>query len=195
MKDQSIKPLWIGLLGALLMGLATSAQANLITIDSESEKATVDCTAGAIDPACEGVIGAVGLASLSELYADIYDVSPSNETAETDFLNSLMGAGTVNVSDTTKIDLRGADSADFATSALWFTIKTGKGNSFFRNNGGPVDLSVVYQKADGKDGAGMGISHVTFWGGETTKIPAPGTLALLGFGLLGLALIRRSRVG
>lgn len=191
MEHKLIKPLWAGLLGTLLMGMVASVQANMITIDQDSTKATVDCVAGLVDPACEGVIGESPTASLSSVYADIYDVSPSNEAEETNFLNSLVGAGTVDVNDATKIELGGGDSYDFVTSALWFTIKTGLGNSFFRNNGGAIDLSVVYQKSDGNAGAGAGISHITFWGGETSRVPEPGSLVLLGLGLLSLGLVRR----
>jgi len=195
MQYKLIKPLWAGLLGTLLMGMVASAQANMITIDEATAKATVDCEAGSVNPACEGFIGDIDMdtVELSESFADIYDVSPSNEEEETDFLNSLMGTDIVSLSDATKIEVADADSDNpynFVTSALWFTIKTGLGNSFFRNNGGEIDLSVVYQKSG--DGTGAGISHVTFWGGETTRrLPEPGSLVLLGLGLLSLSLVRR----
>jgi hypothetical protein len=38
-----------------------------------------------------------------------------------------------------------------------------------------------------------GLSHITWYGGSTTSVPEPGTLLLLGAGLVGIAAVRRAR--
>jgi hypothetical protein len=43
-------------------------------------------------------------------------------------------------------------------------------------------------------GKGGGLSHVQLYGkGKRTQVPEPGTLALLGFGLIGVACMRRRK--
>ena len=198
MKTKIAKPIWMGLVGTFLLALGLSAQANIITIDETLNRATVDCTAGVIDPACLGVIGAPpSSGELSDEFARIYDFTPVDEVTMTDYLNTLMGIN-LSANDATRIETGGKDSVAFVTTAAWFAIKTGLGVSFFKNEAGALDLTVLYQKstAPGPNppGAGMGISNVTFWGGETTLVPEPGTMALFGLSLLGLALMLRRRL-
>lgn len=195
-----IESLRKGFFGVFLMTLGVSAQANVITIDDITDTATVDCTAGSIDPACLGFIGdgLVDPITLSEDFARIYTAG-SSEADATDFLNSLIagiGGIPVDAADAVKIETGGADSFSFQTDGLWFAIKTGLGTSFFKNEGGSILLDVFYVKNDGQDGGqGAGISHVTIWGGEETfRVAEPGTLLLLGMGLAGLGLARRRKV-
>ena len=189
MNGANLKRVWGGIFAGSLMFLGLSAQANVIRIDQDSNRAEVECTAEAFNPACSGVINTPGV--LSDSFADIYG-APASEANLTGFLNTLMSL-TLSADDATRIDTGGADTATFSTDALWFAIKTGAGTSFFRNNAGLLDLTVDYAKASGPAGAGMGISNVTFWGATRPpeRVPEPGVLALLAVGLLGLALLRR----
>ena len=201
MKTNTISSLMKGCLGVLIMTLGVSAQANVITILDVDFMSTaeVDCEAGAIDPACLGFIGDDPY-SLSSTNAQIYDLGNASEGEETDFLNDLIadisGATAVSETDTERLDAGGVDSFSFSTDALWFAIKTGLGTSFFRNEGGPIVLDVVYTKNDGQSGGqGAGISHVTVWNGDDTfEVAEPGTLLLLGAGLAGLGLARRRKI-
>ena len=193
MISQVKKPLWFGFVGAVLMVFGLSAQANIIQIDSDSERATVKCSVkNGFDPACRGVTNG-SEAMLSDGFADLFEVLPANEGAVTGFLNGLFENPVVDEKDAYRVDTGGADSFSFVTTATWFAIKAGVNTAFFKNEAGALDLAVTYAKADGKAGAGMGISNVTFWGGETTPVPEPGALALLGAGFLMLVFLMRRR--
>ena len=186
LKNKLTMPLG-AILGVFLLTLGLSAHANVINVGPDS--ASVNCTAGTVDPACEGVVGNPGSAELSATDATLYHVRPSDEETETGFLNSLLGL-TLDPDDATRIDTGGASSASFSTTATWFAIKAGNRTAFFANNGGEIELSVLYESIAGE---GAGISHVTFWGGTTTQVSEPGTLALLGMGIMGFGLMRRKR--
>lgn len=193
MISQVKKLLWVGFFGAVLMVFGLSAQANIIQIDSDSERATVKCSVeNNLDAACLGVTDG-GEATLSADFADLFGVSPVDEGTVTAFLNGLFENPVVDEKDAYRVDTGGADSFSFVTTATWFAIKAGVNTAFFKNEAGALDLAVTYAKADGKAGAGMGISNVTFWGGETTPVPEPGALALLGAGFLMLVFLMRRR--
>ena len=58
---------------------------------------------------------------------------------------------------------------------------------------GGVTGSITIDLPTGWAEQGHGLSHVTLFGSTTTTVPEPGTLLLLGLGLLGVAGVRRLR--
>ncbi|MCS3904318.1 hypothetical protein J2T55_002354 [Methylohalomonas lacus] len=195
-----MKTLLNGILVAALAAISMTAQANLITITGTT--ATVDCTAGATSPACQGYTGGdpssdttgpnagqpTTLGSLSATMADIYGIIGS-EQAETNALNTLAGTSFLST-DAVQTDTGGVDSFSFSTDALYFSIKTGLGTSFFRNEAGLTALDVLYDKNNTQGG---GISHYTLYGGSSTNVPEPAPLVLLGLAMLGLAFFSNRR--
>lgn len=191
-----MKTLLTGILAVAFATISMTAQANIITITGTT--ATIDCSAGAT---CQGYTGGgpilagpgpstgqpTTLGSLSATMADIYGIIGS-EQAETNALNTLAGTDFLST-NAVQTDTGGVDSILFSTDALYFSIKTGLGTSFFRNDAGLNTLDVLYDK-NGTQGGG--ISHYTLFGGTAT-VPEPTPLALFGLAMLGLVLVSARR--
>ncbi|HPV30943.1 MAG TPA: PEP-CTERM sorting domain-containing protein [Deltaproteobacteria bacterium] len=72
----------------------------------------------------------------------------------------------------------------------WVVIKTGKGNDDL--NGGWFAYARENNEALSVGDFRYGISHVSFFG-NSTPVPEPGTMLLLGIGLLGIGIASRRK--
>lgn len=91
-------------------------------------------------------------------------------------------------------DFSGWDSIFIVTKA---SNDPGWAAYFFDNLGDYSELSGTFSipwTANGNENAGVaGLSHLSLYTRQATQVPEPGTLSLIGLGLIGLGLSRRSR--
>jgi hypothetical protein len=72
-----------------------------------------------------------------------------------------------------------------------FVAKGGDGFNLFSTLGDYTD--VTFYTPNNPNGKPAGLSHLSFYDAGDQNLPEPGTLALLGLGLLGIGAVRRAR--
>jgi hypothetical protein len=87
----------------------------------------------------------------------------------------------------TQTDTDGVDMFSFSTTAAWIALKLGAGTAFIFNTAGLLEISY---NASGLRGGGL--SHITEFG-DSSVIPVPGAIWLMGAGLAGLGFTRRRK--
>lgn len=113
---------------------------------------------------------------------------------------------TVTASDATKIDPAFFTSTkedisviaiELLTSPGYYLIKDAQKSVLFQNmaslDWAVLDLEQYFglNKLESEEGGGLFLSHLTEFEGGTVTVPEPGTIGLLGLGLVGLSLARR----
>lgn len=165
------------------------ANANVITIDDGL--GTIECTAS-----CEAFTGAggngaepTGAGTLSSLFADYYDGTPSSEAAEANRLSILISGSTGLFSGSDGDRTVGnSGSMSFSTLAEYVVLKIGQVAVFVKNTSGG-ELTIDYTSFPG---AGSGLSHYTEFG-EVPEVPLPAAAWLMIAGLGGLGFAGRSK--
>lgn len=122
--------------------------------------------------------------------------------AEINWVNGILGSS-YDESDTVKTEdvayystnSEGVFAFELANGPGYYLIKNARRTALFENvnnySWGVIDVSQLIGRWNIKDDDDMEISHVTEFGETPQNVSEPGSIALLGLGLIGLAVTRR----
>ena len=202
------------LLGSVLaLGLIPAAQALTITITSNDglegkyNATSFECTynTGASSICYVGdendqttIVGIVGgiVAPATELYKNDFDDGEESGALARSYTTIWGGEESGPNSATITYD-----GGPFVGPIAWLLVKDGNAspNWYLFNltdmgwNGTEQIVLENFYLGTGQDTTGGAISNVGLWGGAA-EVPAPGTMALMGLGLLGLGFAARRRL-
>ena len=162
--------------------LLAATGAHAATYYDPGLKVTVVCDA------CAPLVGSV-------TYPNPGDTGNSSPAAEAAYLNNLLGSS-FTAADVLKTDPPTGHTQSLVGAYFWLkqgSASSGGGTWYFASNG---DTEFTWCKGDttacANDTSLDGLSH---WGQTKNghEVPVPGTLGLLGLGLLGLGVARRKQ--
>jgi hypothetical protein len=127
-------------------------------------------------------------AGFSAATGDLFWLANDSLASELGFVNAAVDP---DFATGMKTDGGGAESITFTSSATYILLKIGADpNIALIYNPSGLEQTYTYL-AFASEGAGL--SHYTTFGPSEITVPEPGSLALLGLGLVGLAAVRRRR--
>jgi hypothetical protein len=146
------------------------------TTPPDTLRFTLGC--GSANGSCTGLLEVlISASTFDSANGSLFDLANSSPASEAAFVDANTGATFITG---TQVQVGGADTYEFSTSAEYFTIKIGKDPNYalFHNLDGTLDL--FFQDTAG---TGSGFSHFTEFGGGTS-VPEPGEMGVFGLGLL-----------
>jgi len=167
-----------------------------ITYTADDDRGQLTCSVGCqallsslptgiYDPEVPNVSTADGF---SASMGDLFWLANDSLASELGFLNAVVDPDLVTG---TKTDGGGAENISFTSAARYILLKIGADpNIALIYN--PSGLEQTYSYS-GFAGEGAGLSHYTAFGPPEISVPEPGSLALLGLGLIGIGVVSRRR--
>lgn len=142
------------------------------------------------------ITGGIDVGGEDTFVASITGLSPSNPATETTWASGEAGV-TLTFADKTEpatfqfaLDDPGIVVFELMTMPTYFLVKDARTHVLFKNEANTNwGVFRLFDYFDGKEG--LELSHLTEFNGGTVTVPEPGTLGLLGLGILGLLTVRR----
>ncbi|MFB2705353.1 PEP-CTERM sorting domain-containing protein [Marinobacter shengliensis] len=142
------------------------------------------------------IAGGTDVGGIDSFLGKIENMNPSDPATEATWASGIVGTTLTftGKSDPANFQVTVEDSGIVAfkllTTPSYFLLKDARTHVLFKNEPN-MDWGVFRLLDYFKDKEDLQLSHLTEFNGGTVTVPEPGTLGLLGLGILGLLTLRR----